>query len=607
MALGDGIRRNIARVDPKERALLRDAFIELNRRFFPGDRTDIPTAGGVSWWFKQDEIHQATHVHGGPEFLPWHREIVNRLEEMLRAIDPRLSLHYWDWTQDPRAIPGANLGRGRRGILNLFTSDFMGGYGEREDALIGEPWESAGYYVPGASPHRDDISGNPADPPREVGRSIGRRGTAPVSPERDINVLNAVDYADMRDLLENSHDDMHRFVNMGGPHISFRDPFVFLLHSNVDRLFARWQTDPAHPERLDPDTVYGSESNLDVMVVSVIQNVNHNVEPWSTGHSFDEFGVEHFTRPWSAPENGGVLHTYKHFSIVTPPRYDTNRRIAIPLTLRSGVYTIQQRSNNRFVEAHEDSENDFRLVTRLPLTDATQKWVFTPVGGVFTIQQKSNRRFVDTHKDSRGDFRLVTRSPQEDDTQKWILMHLGSDEYTLQQLSSRWFVGADPLEASRRFALVIRQGRRYSQKWILKSSGPNTFTLQQKSTGRLMDAYETEAEDFALVTRPAQNDDTQRWILTPVTVFYTIRQLSNGRFVDAHEMEANDFALVTRGAQNDDTQRWILNHLGDSTFTLQQKSNNRFMDAHEMEEKDFALVTRGAQNNDTQRWRIRPA
>ena len=114
MALGDGIRRNIASVTPGERALLREALIALNQRYFPGSRNDLPT-GGVSWWFKQDEIHQATHVHNGPEFLPWHRELVNRLEQMLRTINPQLSLHYWDWTQDPRAIPNANLGGGIRG------------------------------------------------------------------------------------------------------------------------------------------------------------------------------------------------------------------------------------------------------------------------------------------------------------------------------------------------------------------------------------------------------------------------------------------------------------------------------------------------------------
>jgi tyrosinase-like protein len=164
MALGDGIRRNIASVDPTERALLRDALIELNHRFFPGNRTDsVP--GGVSRWFKQDEIHQATHVHDGPEFVPWHREIVNRFEELLRQINPQLSLHYWDWTQDPRAIPNANLGGEVTGTLNLFTSDFMG-YGGSSPAPIGEPWLSAGYYVPNANPHRDAIGGNPADPPR---------------------------------------------------------------------------------------------------------------------------------------------------------------------------------------------------------------------------------------------------------------------------------------------------------------------------------------------------------------------------------------------------------------------------------------------------------
>lgn len=95
MTLGDGIRRNIASIEKSERVLLRDALIEMNRRFFPGSRTD-PIPGHVSWWFKQDEIHQATHVHGGPEFLPWHRELVNRMEELLRQIEPRLSLHYWD-------------------------------------------------------------------------------------------------------------------------------------------------------------------------------------------------------------------------------------------------------------------------------------------------------------------------------------------------------------------------------------------------------------------------------------------------------------------------------------------------------------------------------
>jgi len=112
----------------------------------------------------------------------------------------------------------------------------------------------------------------------------------------------------MRGLLESVHNAMHGFVNMGGVHISFRDPFVFLLHSNVDRLFARWQTDLAHPERLDPNTVYGSESGD--------AGLNSNIRPWS--------GVPPTTRPWAPPENQQVAKTYKHPSVIAPPLYDTN-------------------------------------------------------------------------------------------------------------------------------------------------------------------------------------------------------------------------------------------------------------------------------------------
>jgi hypothetical protein len=340
MTLGDGIRRNIAHVEPSERAALRDAFLELNRRFFGGSRTDVPT-GGVSWWFKQDEIHQATHVHGGPEFLPWHREIVNRLEAMLRQINPQLSMHYWDWTQNPTNIPNANLGGGTTGTLNLFTPDFMG-FGGTTSSPIGQPWQndvspfrSDGYYVPGASPSRDGAGGTPADPPDSVNRSVVG---SPASALGDNNVIGAGDYADMRNLLEPIHDAMHGFVRMGGQHISFRDPFVFFLHSNVDRIFAHWQanlSEPAYPARLEGATVYGSETDVDVPAGAVNQNVSHLVEPWSTGHSFDQFGSEHFTRPWSAPENQGSPHNYKHPSVVTPPCYDT-----LPISVRKIKPTV---------------------------------------------------------------------------------------------------------------------------------------------------------------------------------------------------------------------------------------------------------------------------
>ncbi len=104
--------------------------LNLQPFVFPGSRTDFP-AGGVSYWFKQDEIHQATHVHGGAAFLPWHRELINRFEGMLRLADKDLSLHYWDWNED---------------ISPLFP--LFGNMNMQGDA--GEPWLSAKLYDPDA-------------------------------------------------------------------------------------------------------------------------------------------------------------------------------------------------------------------------------------------------------------------------------------------------------------------------------------------------------------------------------------------------------------------------------------------------------------------------
>ena len=133
-------------------------------------------------------------------------------------------------------------------------------------------------------------------------------------------------------------------------------------------------------------------------------------------------------------------------------------------------------------------------------------------------------------------------------------------------------------------------------------------TIRQKSSDRYMDAYQKDSKyDYSVVTRTWQNNDTQRWILTPVGKdkdTYTIQQKSNKRYMDAHEGK-NDNSVVTRDWQNNDTQRWILKPLGNSTYTIQQKSNHRYMDAYEKDSKyDYSVVTRNWQNDDTQRWII---
>ena len=226
---------------------------------------------------------------------------------LLREVDPELSLHYWDWNTDPRP---------------LFTPEFMGDH----NGDAGEPWLSAGFYNPTADPYRDDsafngINDHPFDPPRTLSRAVAASNANPDgTPDlgaSDAQIIGAATYSAMRNLLEGAHNLAHGYIagTIGNPHTSFRDPFVFLLHSNVDRLFAMWQTVPGQEWRLDPDQVYGAEGT------DPNSEINEDLEPWAG--ITPAFSTGTFTRPWAPPENRQLVKTSKDPSVVAPPCYDT--------------------------------------------------------------------------------------------------------------------------------------------------------------------------------------------------------------------------------------------------------------------------------------------
>jgi Ricin-type beta-trefoil lectin domain-like len=143
------------------------------------------------------------------------------------------------------------------------------------------------------------------------------------------------------------------------------------------------------------------------------------------------------------------------------------------IPLITGVYTIQQMSNKRYVDAYQSEGKDFAMVTRKKQDNDTQKWILTLVAGnTYTIKQKSSHRFVDAYQSEGKDYAMVTRKAQNDDTQLWILTP----------------VGDDPI-------------------------GTTTYTIQQKSSGRYVDAYQDEGKNFAMVTRERQNNSTQKWTI----------------------------------------------------------------------------------------------
>lgn len=284
------VRRNIATVSRAERLRLRDAILKLNSRFYPLGNDP------VSIWFKQDQIHERSHVHQQASFLAFHRFLVNEFEAQLQKIDPGLALHYWDWTTDPRRAPN-----GRGGAVNLMTSDLMGA----SDGPLGAPFLKSGFYKPDP-PNRDfDEMGKPQPkkqpelPPSDVARAVLSTGRAPIettyddvqelyddlprtrrpredqpwlyriSPDADLVGVKGrpgVEFERFWRALYISHGVAHRYLGKGlrPDGSSFEDPFVYLLHSNVDRLWASWQLRADHVDhrsetsfRLDPDYVYG--------------------------------------------------------------------------------------------------------------------------------------------------------------------------------------------------------------------------------------------------------------------------------------------------------------------------------------------------------------
>lgn len=258
-------RRNAATVTAAERAAYINAVLAIDTGAL------FRFSDGVPYWKKQNVIHSVGGaLHGVQGFLPWHREMLNRLEVLLRESDPLLTLLYWDWTTDPR------------GGVNLFSTSFMG----QSNGTVAVPLR-------------------PPTLTRDVGFSF-------FAPESDGTIVGRAVYPAFRLGLEltPNHNSAHGFI--GGPSgrisslsTAAQDPFFFLLHGNVDRLWAHWQRDPGRPERVDPDTATGT--------AATDPTITGTMSPWDGGT-----GIALWTNPaeqYSKPAN--------HASVVAAPIYDT--------------------------------------------------------------------------------------------------------------------------------------------------------------------------------------------------------------------------------------------------------------------------------------------
>ncbi|HSH62431.1 MAG TPA: tyrosinase family protein [Acidimicrobiales bacterium] len=261
-----GCRKNLARLTVAERQAFTNAVNQLRAN------------GGYDTYVRQHEGAMG-HGHSGPAFFPWHREYLLRFERDLQVIDPSVSLPYWDWTAD-------NLNAAGTESL-IWRDDFMGGPGQPGSGAVTDgPFASWGLRRSSF-----DIFAFPG-----TGGTIAARMASP-------------DYTTFRQ-IESPHGAAHVWVGgfVGNAMIAPRDPVFWLIHANVDRLWAEW-IDQHSPTP-------GFQPFLPLSGATQGHNLNDAMWPWNG--TTNPFGVS----PWTVvPETITPADLVDHR--VLDYRYDT--------------------------------------------------------------------------------------------------------------------------------------------------------------------------------------------------------------------------------------------------------------------------------------------
>jgi tyrosinase len=254
------IRKNANNLTNGERDRFIAAFAKLNNQ-------------GLGRFADFNNMHKVPNLpqaHGAPGFLPWHRAYLLDLERELQVIDPSVALPYWRFDQPPP---------------NVFTRDFMG----ESDANGTVKFRNGNPLEFWKTDNNPGISRTPDFPTSQ----------APPNPMNEASTLALGNqFRAFRGMEGDPHGLAH--TSFGGfiqsPRTAAKDPLFFLLHCNVDRLWAKWQRQNG---RFDP----GVASSFDERSTSLPgHKLNDTMWPWNGITSTTDP-----TRPPTAP--GGALAT----------------------------------------------------------------------------------------------------------------------------------------------------------------------------------------------------------------------------------------------------------------------------------------------------------
>jgi tyrosinase len=201
------IRKNANLLTPGERERFLSALGRLNNRGI----------GGYSDLRSVHVLNADGEAHGNRGFLPWHRAYLLDLERELQRIDPSVGLPYWRFDQP---------------APNVFSHEFMG---------VSDPLDNVQF----AQGHALEFwaTDNQLGIVRRL--NFSAQGVpSGVRSERDTLLLGADRvYAEFAQMEYSPHTSAHTSFEGYVKYLTttVRDPLFFLLHANVDRLWAKWQ------------------------------------------------------------------------------------------------------------------------------------------------------------------------------------------------------------------------------------------------------------------------------------------------------------------------------------------------------------------------------
>lgn len=220
------VRKDANAITPDERTRFINAFAAINDQ-----------GAGLFSDFRAMHSEPAAldQAHGGPGFLSWHRSYLLDLERELQKVDRSVTLPYWRFDKP---------------APNVFTPDFMGATASALGNVAFSPtnllrfWQTdAGAGISRGLAQQVDVVGHGA-------RVIDEASTLALGGKKPDAFFDSGPDPDpatglwgFTSMEGDPHGRAHTsFVGwIRSPPTAPRDPLFFLLHCNVDRMWARWQ------------------------------------------------------------------------------------------------------------------------------------------------------------------------------------------------------------------------------------------------------------------------------------------------------------------------------------------------------------------------------